>query len=483
MKLKEDLFNVPSEDEKLLEDFRAEIEKNLSDPDFDIDALCKKLLIGRSTFFRKIKDKTSRTPKEYINDYRLERAAELLKEGDSNVTEVAMDVGFSSSQYFSKCFKEKFRQLPKNYLGYHRQKIAEKSRGKEIALVEKKGKKDSIDKLDRALLAQGAQTVLSRRIFKDKEGTPQREDIFKQVMQLYDLYSALDEASHHFTVPELTQKILRMIEDKKRETMRSGGYVEVYLDFYEIKEDQVRKNARSTAAVCMAGDFLVHDSGYSKLRLKNYGETFNLCISEPFYDQPIGAGHMCTGILVGEDVVLTAAHFAKEKNAADLRFVFDFVMQDSITPITTVPNENIYKGVAILNRVHNPDNDWALVKLDRKVLDRKIVSLSEQEVFYEQPVYVIGHPCGLPIKFSPGVYVDEFTGSYFRSDLNVYSGGSGSPVFCADTHELIGIVSRSKAADFRWTGTCWLSLSYPGGNINMQRTRCTRTSEFIKHVK
>lgn len=474
--------DVLSWDEMFLKNFRDAIEKNLSDEDFDSNSLCKKLKIGRSTLYRKIKALTGESVNQNLKSYRLERATKLIKKNYGNITDVAFAVGFSSSQYFNKCFKEKFHQTPTGFRDTL-QEPEDKSRENKVKAVEKRGMKDSIGELDGALLAQGAQTVLSRRIFKDKEGTPQRDEIFEQVKELYDLYSALNEASTHFTVPELTQKIQEMIEDKKRETMRSGGYVEVYLDFYEIKENQVRKNARSVAAVCMAGDFLADHSGYSKLRLKHYGETFNLCISEPFYDQPIGAGHMCTGILVGEDVVLTAAHFAKEKNVSDLRFVFDFVMKDSITPITKVPNENIYKGIEILHRVHNPEGDWALVKLDRKVTDREIAELSKKEVFFEQPVYVIGYPCGLPLKFSPGAYVEEFTDSYFRSGLNVYSSSSGSPVFCADTHKLIGIASRSKAADFRWTGTCWLSLSYPGGNINIQGTRCTRTSEFIKHVK
>jgi hypothetical protein len=185
---------------------------------------------------------------------------------------------------------------------------------------------------------------------------------------------------------------------------------------------------------------------------------------------------------VAEDVIATAAHFVNEENLVDIRFVFGFVMQDPITPITRVPDVDIYKGVEILHRVHNPECDWALVKLDRKVLNREIATLSKNKVFNEQPIYIIGHPCGLPLKIAHGAYIKDYTESYFRSDLDIYSSNSGSPVFCAQTHEVIGIVSRSKPADIRWTGDCLISLSYPDNSLDYTRSQCTRATEFIKHV-
>ncbi|MGE5342171.1 MAG: response regulator [Candidatus Omnitrophota bacterium] len=106
---------VSSLDETFLKEFQELIDKNLSDPDFDVDHLCRKLIMGRSTLFRKVKALTGETPNQFILSYRLERGAQLLKKNFGNVTEVAMEVGFSSPTYFATCFKEKFHQSPSTF--------------------------------------------------------------------------------------------------------------------------------------------------------------------------------------------------------------------------------------------------------------------------------------------------------------------------------------------------------------------------------
>jgi len=110
-----DEIPVSSMDETFLKEFQDIINKNLSDEDFNIDVLCQKLYMGRSTLFRKIQALTGETPNQFILSYRLERAAQLLRENYGNVTEVAMAVGFSSPPYFAKCFKEKFHQSPSSF--------------------------------------------------------------------------------------------------------------------------------------------------------------------------------------------------------------------------------------------------------------------------------------------------------------------------------------------------------------------------------
>jgi signal transduction histidine kinase/DNA-binding response OmpR family regulator len=110
-----DEIAVSSMDETFLNEFQSIVEKNLSDPEFTILQLSKKLYMGRTTLFRKIEALTGQTPNQFIQSYRLQRAAQLLKANFGNITQVAFKVGFSSSAYFTKCFKEKFHQLPSTF--------------------------------------------------------------------------------------------------------------------------------------------------------------------------------------------------------------------------------------------------------------------------------------------------------------------------------------------------------------------------------
>ncbi|MGE5342207.1 MAG: response regulator [Candidatus Omnitrophota bacterium] len=102
-------------DNVLLKKIREFIEKNLSDPDFGLDQLSEALDISRSTLNRKIMALAGQTPQKFIQSYRLNRAVEFLKANSGNITEVAYKVGFSSSAYFTKCFKETFDRLPSDY--------------------------------------------------------------------------------------------------------------------------------------------------------------------------------------------------------------------------------------------------------------------------------------------------------------------------------------------------------------------------------
>jgi signal transduction histidine kinase/DNA-binding NarL/FixJ family response regulator len=108
-------ISVSSMDEAFLKEFQDIVEKNLSDSDLDIDHLCEKLYMSRANLFRKVQALTGQSPIQFILSYRLQRAAQLLKSNFGNVTEVALEVGFSNSAYFTKRFKEKFHQLPSTF--------------------------------------------------------------------------------------------------------------------------------------------------------------------------------------------------------------------------------------------------------------------------------------------------------------------------------------------------------------------------------
>ncbi|MCP5050995.1 MAG: response regulator, partial [bacterium] len=106
---------VSSIDREFMKELKEALEKNIPDMEFGVDQLAEHLYMSRATLNRKIKALTGESTNQFIQSYRLKRAAQLLKANFGNVTEVAFEVGFSSSNYFTRCFKEKFHQLPHTF--------------------------------------------------------------------------------------------------------------------------------------------------------------------------------------------------------------------------------------------------------------------------------------------------------------------------------------------------------------------------------
>jgi AraC family L-rhamnose operon regulatory protein RhaS len=69
--------------------------------------------LGTTQFVRHCKQITNFTPLQYLNESRLEAARRILVEQpDRSVTNVALDCGFSSSQYFATVFRQRFGIAP-----------------------------------------------------------------------------------------------------------------------------------------------------------------------------------------------------------------------------------------------------------------------------------------------------------------------------------------------------------------------------------
>lgn len=102
-------------DAEFIEKMNNLITDAIANEEFSIKQLAEDLNMSRSSFYRKITSLTGMSPNDYIKNYRLNYAAKLLCEG-YRVIEVAERVGFTSSSYFAKCFREKFGVLPSDYV-------------------------------------------------------------------------------------------------------------------------------------------------------------------------------------------------------------------------------------------------------------------------------------------------------------------------------------------------------------------------------
>ena len=91
------------------------MEDNLSNPAFNVNRLCEELHMSRSTLYRKMKVVTDSAGNDFIKQYRLNKAAELLSDKTWPVADIAAMVGFNSVSYFSRCFRAQFGVSPKDY--------------------------------------------------------------------------------------------------------------------------------------------------------------------------------------------------------------------------------------------------------------------------------------------------------------------------------------------------------------------------------
>ncbi len=106
---------MKSLDEKFLEKAIKFTEKNIADPDLNIDMFVDHLNISRMQLYRKFAALTNMTVKEFVNDLRLKRAEQIFKEKKVSVSEVAYGVGFKDLSYFGKCFKQRYGMSPSEY--------------------------------------------------------------------------------------------------------------------------------------------------------------------------------------------------------------------------------------------------------------------------------------------------------------------------------------------------------------------------------
>lgn len=103
------------EDQQFRQRIDQIIEEELDNADFTVEDFASKMSMGRTLFFRRIKEVTGYSPKEYLRITRMNRAAQLLVSSGKNVSEVAYSVGMSDPLYFSKCFKQQFGVAPSVY--------------------------------------------------------------------------------------------------------------------------------------------------------------------------------------------------------------------------------------------------------------------------------------------------------------------------------------------------------------------------------
>ena len=106
-------FGVP--EQLFIKKLNEFLDANIANSDLTVEELAAFLNISRVQLYRKVKAILGINISEHINNLRLDKAAKMLKTSDLNIAEVGYASGFSSPNYFSTAFKNKYGVSPKEY--------------------------------------------------------------------------------------------------------------------------------------------------------------------------------------------------------------------------------------------------------------------------------------------------------------------------------------------------------------------------------
>ncbi|MEP5914825.1 MAG: ATP-binding protein, partial [Flavobacteriaceae bacterium] len=110
-------IGISKRDKEFLSNVIDIVENNISNSNFGVEELASKIGLSTSHFYRRLKQLTGQIPNVYLRNYRLQRAAELLKNNEGlNVAEVMYQIGIESNSYFSTSFKKLHGVSPSEYL-------------------------------------------------------------------------------------------------------------------------------------------------------------------------------------------------------------------------------------------------------------------------------------------------------------------------------------------------------------------------------
>ncbi|MBA2405455.1 MAG: trypsin-like peptidase domain-containing protein [Bdellovibrionales bacterium] len=223
-------------------------------------------------------------------------------------------------------------------------------------------------------------------------------------------------------------------------------------DVFQTSSALHLKLAKSSAGLIKKSMF-VKGASATSFDLKNtvsLERSQNICATEKFSQQPTAP--ICSGFLVGPDTLITAGHcynaFDTPANVCkDFAWVFDYDMKSAThNPTKNISIANIYNCKSVSSVVRDGLYDYAVIKLDRKVVGREPLKFrTTGKLANTASLVVIGHPTGLPTKITAnGKVTNNTEETRFSTTLDTFHGNSGSAVFDATTGQVEGILIMGK---------------------------------------
>jgi hypothetical protein len=218
--------------------------------------------------------------------------------------------------------------------------------------------------------------------------------------------------------------------------------------FHAISDPAIQRLAESSVALVRKSQLKTLPNGQVELTGKPLSEQLRMCSDALFSSEPLVAN--CSGALVGADIVLTAGHCINLNGEAqmglnDLVAVFNYRQTREGQTQFIVAAEDVHEFERVLYRefVGAFGIDLALIKLKRA--SRRVpLKFSRAVTPIGTPLFMLGYPLGIPLKMTDGstLLAHNAPERAFRHELDAFSVNSGSPIFNAETMEIIGVHVR-----------------------------------------
>lgn len=202
-----------------------------------------------------------------------------------------------------------------------------------------------------------------------------------------------------------------------------------------------RETARSVALI-VSNDYL--DVGMLKTSIMAIAlqNNMNMCEGERFNEAMSLPG--CTGFLVGEDLMVSAAHcFETAADCEGKKIIFDVDSTKQVKDGYSVFSKNVFACKEIVaSGIAGSSLDYAVIRLEKSIKNRPYLKVRRQgKIEDKAAVFMIGHPMGMPLTLSkPERVSGNEEANTFSVGLDSFEGNSGSPVINAKTLEVEGIL-------------------------------------------
>jgi len=201
--------------------------------------------------------------------------------------------------------------------------------------------------------------------------------------------------------------------------------------------DFTRATAVAVKTSQFRGNYLTGSSLGAKLmqQAKSTGANPGYVSSEVrFTKEPAMA--FCTGFLIAPDILVTAGHCLNSSNYRTMEWVFDYTNGLKYTPggsIYISPDKR-YKVKKLISHKYNSktNDDYCVLQLDRPVTRKPFRFRTGNDPEFNAKINTLGSPKGLPLKLVRDGYISQVYTKQFHTNLDVFGGNSGGPVYNAN---------------------------------------------------